>query len=688
MTTPLRLTQLSSHLNRFSDLVLALLLVAIIGLLILPLPTGLVDFLIAVNLMISVVMLMLSLYLPRALAFSTFPSMLLFTTLFRLALNVTTTRLILLHADAGAIIHTFGTFVVGGNFAVGAVVFLIITVVQFVVISKGAERVSEVAARFTLDAMPGKQMSIDADMRAGAINLEQARSRRAELTAESQLYGAMDGAMKFVKGDAIAGLVITAINLIGGFCIGLLMNGWELGKALRVFSILTIGDGLVSQIPALLVAITSGIIVTRVGSESNHPLGNDIANQFSAQPKALLLGALVVAAMGCIPGFPKLPLFGLAAGVALLGYSLLAAQRNPSAAVQSESEPTAAVPAAERFSMVTPLLVELDPALRTLFGATVHQQLLAPIRQALYQTVGVPLPEPHVRWRSTPLAGGYRLLINEVPVAEGRLFADKVMALAQEDALRSAGIAVEEGLPWSPHQRTFWVAPAAVPTLEQSGFQTLSPQRALVTHLTQVLLRNASDFLSLQEARQLLDTLEQEAPELVREVQRLVPLQKLTEVLQRLVQEQISIRPLKQITQALIEWGQKEKDPVLLVEYVRGALARTISYRFAGNQRLLAAYVLSPELEEELRQAIRQTASGSYLALDADRVRRLLHQLRQTFGERSQVAQPPVVVVSVDIRRYFRKLIDKEFYEVPVLSYQELSPEIQIQPLGRLFAAA
>ena len=688
MTTPLRLTQLSSHLNRFSDLVLALLLVAIIGLLILPLPTGLVDFLIAVNLMISVVMLMLSLYLPRALAFSTFPSMLLFTTLFRLALNVTTTRLILLHADAGAIIHTFGTFVVGGNFAVGAVVFLIITVVQFVVISKGAERVSEVAARFTLDAMPGKQMSIDADMRAGAINLEQARARRAELTAESQLYGAMDGAMKFVKGDAIAGLVITAINLIGGFCIGLLMNGWELGKALRVFSILTIGDGLVSQIPALLVAITSGIIVTRVGSESNHPLGNDIANQFSAQPKALLLGALVVAAMGCIPGFPKLPLFGLAAGVALLGYSLLAAQRNPSAATQSESEPTAATPAAERFTMVTPLLVELDPALRSLFGATVHQQLLAPIRQALYQTVGVPLPEPHVRWRSTPLAGGYRLLINEVPVAEGRLFPDKVMALAQEDALRSAGIAVEEGLPWSPHQRTFWVAPAAVPTLEQSGFQTLSPQRALVAHLTQVLLRNASDFLSLQETRQLLDTLEQEAPELVREVQRLVPLQKLTEVLQRLVQEQISIRPLKQITQALIEWGQKEKDPVLLVEYVRGALARTISYRFAGNQRLLAAYVLSPELEEELRQAIRQTASGSYLALDADRVRRLLQQLRQTFGERSQVAQPPVVVVSVDIRRYFRKLIDKEFYEVPVLSYQELSPEIQIQPLGRLFAAA
>ena len=683
-----RLMRLSANLNRFSDLTLALLLVAIIGLLIVPLPTWLVDGLIAVNLMISVVMLMLSLYLPRALAFSTFPSMLLFTTLFRLALNVTTTRLILLHADAGAIIHTFGSFVVGGNFAVGAVIFLIITVVQFVVISKGAERVSEVAARFTLDAMPGKQMSIDADMRAGAINLEQARARRAELTAESQLYGAMDGAMKFVKGDAIAGLVITAINLIGGFCIGLFMNGWEMGKAMRVFSILTIGDGLVSQIPALLVAITSGIIVTRVGNESGNPLGHEIATQFSAQPKAILLGALVVAAIGCIPGFPKIPLFGLATLVAALGYGLLVAQRQRSDASSAEAASPSPTTSTERFTMVTPLFVELDSALRPRLGATLPQEVLTPVRQALYQSVGVPLPDLQVLWRPNLISGLYRLFINEVPVAEGRLFPEKQMVFAREETLRSAGVAFVEGVPWGPHQRAFWVDPDAVAELERSGLQCLTPQQALTNHLTQSLQRYAGDFLSLQETRQLLDTLDREAPELVREVQRLVPLQKLTEVLQRLVQEQISIRNLKQITQALIEWGQKEKDPVLLVEYVRSALSRTISYRFAGNQHLLAAYVLEPELEEQLRQAIRQTASGSYLALDAETVRRLLRQLHQTMGDLSQVAQKPVVVVPVDIRRYFRKLIDKEFYDVPVLSYQELSPDIQIQPLGRLLAVA
>ena len=281
-------------LSRFGDIILALLVVLVIGLMIIPMPGWATDGFIATNMAISTVMLMLSLYLPRALAFSTFPSMLLFTTLFRLALNITTTRLILLYANAGAIIQTFGEFVVGGNFVVGAVIFLIITIVQFVVISKGAERVSEVAARFTLDAMPGKQMSIDADMRAGNITQEQARQRREELSRESQLYGAMDGAMKFVKGDAVAGLIITAINIVGGFCIGLLMKDMDAAKAIKTYAILTIGDGLVSQIPSLLISITSGVIVTRVGGEDNKPLGVDIVNQFFAQPKAILLGAVML----------------------------------------------------------------------------------------------------------------------------------------------------------------------------------------------------------------------------------------------------------------------------------------------------------------------------------------------------------------------------------------------------------
>lgn len=691
-----RLMAFSGALGRFGDLALALLLVAIIGLLIVPLPPAVVDLLIAVNLMISVVMLMLSLYLPRALSFSTFPSMLLFTTLFRLALNVTTTRLILLHADAGEIIRTFGTFVVGGNFAVGAVIFLIITVVQFVVISKGAERVSEVAARFTLDAMPGKQMSIDADMRAGAINLEQARERRAELTAESQLYGAMDGAMKFVKGDAIAGLVITVINILGGFCIGVFMNGWPIGKAMRIFSILTIGDGLISQIPALLVAITSGIIVTRVGGEQNHPLGCEIAKQFAAQPKAILLGALILMVVGCIPGFPKLPLFGLAAGVAAVGYGLLLAQRqaasgsNPSAA--SPYATTATTPLrdgdAEVFRMVTPLLVDVDATLAADLNRDALNQRFLDVRQAIITDLGVPLPGIHLNLNPALQQGHYRILINEVPVADGILHPGKKMVIAAEETLTSAGIHAEEGATLSENVHSFWIEPDAVPTLDGCGIEAVSMQEALILHLGNILKRHAYEFLSLQETRQLLDHLELHAPELVREVQRILPIQKLTEVLQRLVQEDLCIRNLKQITQTLIEWGQKEKDPVLLVEYVRGALSRYISYKFSGGQRLLAAYLLDPALEEQIRQAVRQTSGGSYLALEPETVRRILRQIRQTVGDLSRIAQKPVVVVPVDIRRYFRKMIDKEFYELPVLSYQELAPEITIQPLGRLHATA
>lgn len=638
-----QLAHLSGSCDRFGDIGLALLLVAIVGLLIVPLPTQIVDGLIALNLMLSTILLMVSLYLPRALSFSTFPSVLLFTTLFRLALNVTTTRLILLHADAGEIIQTFGTFVVGGNFAVGAVIFLIITVVQFVVISKGAERVSEVAARFTLDAMPGKQMSIDADMRAGALTMEQARERRAELAAESQLYGAMDGAMKFVKGDAIAGLVITLINILGGFCIGVFMNGWGLGKSIKVFSILTIGDGLVSQIPALLVAITSGIIVTRVGNKNAPPLGKEIAEQLFSQPKALLLGALIMAALGCLPGFPKVPLFTLAVVVAALGYGQLLLHRQSSETGVRHALQKGNVTSRSRevFAFVVPLLLDVDAKLRDKFSYESIQRRFEGVRQTLYMTLGVPFPELQINFNETLVGGGYRIFVYEVPIADG-VFSDCDTA---ENALEKWGL-----------------------------------------HLENVLKKCAADFVSLQETRLLLERLEKEDAESVREVQRLLPIQKLTEVLQRLVQEEISIRHLRQILHTLIEWGQKEKDPILLVEYVRSALARYISYKYADEHKTLVAYVLDSALEEQIRQAIRQTSGGCYLALSPETVHRLLRKMHETIGDLKEMTNRPVIVVPVDIRRYFRKMIERDFTFLPVLSYQELSPDIQIQPLGHLQA--
>ena len=690
------LSNFSNVFSRFGDLVLAFLVVCIIGLLIIPLPTPMVDLLIAINLTISTVMLMLSLYLPRALAFSTFPSMLLFTTLFRLALNVTTTRLILLKADAGEIIYTFGNFVVGGNFIVGAVIFLIITIVQFVVIAKGAERVSEVAARFTLDAMPGKQMSIDADMRAGAIDQDTAKQRRNELAKESQLYGAMDGAMKFVKGDAIAGLIMTSINIVGGICVGVFMNGKEVGWAITKYGILTIGDGLVSQIPALLVSITSGVIVTRVGDVDNKPLGQDIINQFFAQPKAILLGSLMLMCIGLIPGFPKLQIFGLAAFVAAVGYSLkLKAKAAAEREAKGEDPLAAAAPSeggapkpkkkeGDDFSMVTPLTVDIDADIR---GALTYEALndqIMSVRRALYHDLGVPFPGINLSLNPALKDGKYRLLVNEVPVSEGVLRKGFVFALEDSENLTATGIAFESGRPFLAGHDTCWVKEEDKPRLDESGVRSLDLGGVLSYHLSSVLRRYSHEFLSLQETRLLFDHMEKDAPELVKEVQRVLPLQKITDVLQRLVQEGISVRDLKRITQTLIEWGQKEKDTVLLVEYVRASLSRYISYKFSGGQNIVAAYLLDPSLEEKIRKSVRQTSGGSYLAMDPATVRAILAVVKRTIGDLAKIPQKPVIIVSVDIRRYFRKMIEKDYYELPVLSFQELSAEINIQPLGRM----
>ena len=692
----MKLINFSNVFSRFGDLVLAFLVVCIIGLLIIPLPTPVVDLLIATNIMISTVMLMLSLYLPRALAFSTFPSMLLFTTLFRLALNVTTTRLILLKADAGEIIYTFGNFVVGGNFIVGAVIFLIITIVQFVVIAKGAERVSEVAARFTLDAMPGKQTSIDADLRAGAIDQDTAKKRRNELSKESQLYGAMDGAMKFVKGDAIAGLIMTAINIVGGICIGVFMNDKEIGWAVNKYGILTIGDGLVSQIPALLVSITSGVIVTRVGDEENKPLGQDIIDQFFAQPKAILLGAAMIAVIGLIPGFPKLQLFGLATCVAAVGYSLMLKEKIARERAKKGEDPLAAAAPSQGgtprpkkkegddFSMVTPLMVDIDADIRgALTYETLNDQIMS-VRRALYHDLGVPFPGINLSLNPSMDGGRYRILVNEVPVSEGALRKGYIFALEESENLTATGIGFETGKPFISGYETCWVKEEDKPRLDESGIRSLDLGGVLTYHLSGVLRRYSHEFLSLQETRILFDHMEKEAPELVREVQRVLPLQKITDVLQRLVQEGVSIRDLKRITQTLIEWGQKEKDSVLLVEYVRASLSRYISYKFSGGQNIVAAYLLDPSLEEKIRKSVRQTSGGSYLAMDPATVRAIIAVVKRTIGDLARIPQKPVIIVSVDIRRYFRKMIEKDYYELPVLSFQELSAEINIQPLGRI----
>ncbi|MDR1432858.1 MAG: type III secretion system export apparatus subunit SctV [Puniceicoccales bacterium] len=681
------------NLSRFNDVILAFLVMMIIGLMIMPVPTHVLDCLLGLNLTISVLLMMLSLYIPRTLDFSTFPSVLLFTTLFRLALNITTTRLILIHADAGMIIHTFGNFVVAGNFVVGAVIFLIILIVQFVVITKGAERVAEVAARFTLDAMPGKQMSIDADVRAGAIDNDIAKFKRDELGRENQLYGALDGAMKFVKGDAIAGLIITVINIVAGLIIGILQKGMTAEKALKVYSILTIGDGLVSQIPALLISMTAGIIVTRVSSETSAALGQDISKQIFAQPKALLISGIMVIILMAIPGFPKIPFLILGVALFFAGRRIAKASRaKPSIArAGAPGLPSDATPKASQakrddgeFSVTVPLLLDVATVIEQSVEPDLLNDQLIQVRQALYYDLGVPFPGIHLRFNENLSDGMYQILLQEVPVSQGKILHGHVLVRETKESLGILSIQFKEEKPFLPNMPSLWVENALIPQLERANIQYMKTPQIFTYHLSFILKKYASEFLGLQETRFLLENMEKLFPELVREVQRILPVQKISEVLQRLVQEEISIRNLRLIMQCLIEWGQKEKEPILLTDYVRTTLKRYISYKYSGGQNILAVYLLDPAVEDVVRKAIRQTSAGSYLALDPEMAKKLVHAIKEEVGDFANETNRPVLLTSMDIRRYVRKLIELELYELPVLSHQELTEEITIQPLGRI----
>jgi type III secretion protein V len=680
-----------------TDLVLAVLLVAVIFMMILPLPTPLIDTLIAINMCISATLLMVAMYLPSPLAFSSFPTVLLITTLFRLALSISTTRLILLQADAGHIVQTFGNFVVGGNLVVGLVVFLIITIVQFIVITKGSERVAEVSARFSLDAMPGKQMSIDGDMRAGVIDMEEARRRRSLVEKESQLYGSMDGAMKFVKGDAIASLIVVAVNLLGGVIIGTMQRDMTVGNAMHLYSVLTIGDGLIAQIPALFISITAGIIVTRVSNDGDGPsnVGKDIGTQILAQPRALMIGAVIMFGFSLIPGMPTVIFVILAAVVGGLAFVLLRPTKTESRSKLGDPAlnnlPGMAAAGqktgggGEEFSSTVPLIIDIAANLEQVaFKADVLNEDLAKIRRALYFELGVPFPGIQLRFNDTLPDNHYTIMLNEIPVAQGVLKPGYLLVRESEENLQALGVAFETGARFLPSSPTIWVAEKLKETLDNVGISSLEMTQILIHHLAYVLKKYAQDFLGIQETRFLLGIMEPRYPDLVKEVQRVLPIQKIAEILQRLVSEDVSVRNLRTILEALVDWGQKEKDSVLLTEYIRTALKRHISFKYSGTQGILPAYLLAPDVEETIRNAVRQTSGGSYLALDPAVSKRLIDVVKLVVGDPSAATQRPVLVTAMDIRRYVRKLIEQDLYELAVLSFQELAMDVNIQPLGRI----
>ena len=678
-------------ITRHADFVLVGMVVAVIALMVVPLPTWCVDLLISANLSMSFVILMMTMYAPNVLSFSSFPTLLLFTTLFRVGLNISTTRLILLQADAGEIIFTFGGFAVVGNFIVGAVVFIIIAIVQFLVIAKGAERVSEVGARFSLDAMPGKQMSIDADLRSGSIDSEEAQKRRAAVSLESQMYGAMDGAMKFVKGDAIAGLLIAAVNIVAGTIIGVTQSGLTSGEALQLYGVLAIGDGLVSQIPSLLIAISAGILVTRSGGESDN-VGEQIGDQIFSQPRAMLIASMLVFLFALIPGFPKAQLFSLAFILGAIGYALKYMKKmssqsiDPKKEIQKTLSPAASkgkmVKSEDDFSPVVPIILDMSPELHSSIDYSILNEELASLRSALYFDLGVPFPGVNLRENAQLKENEYVLNLDEIPIARGCLESNCVLVREDPDNVRMLGIDVKEGLPFLPSEKAWWVSESEAYKLKEFGISYLEKEKVISLNLSLVLARHASDFIGLQETKFLLDKMEERAPDLVHEATRLLTLQKIAEIFKRLVQEQISIRDLRAILESIIAWAPKEKDLIMLCEYIRTSLSRQISYKYCAGQNILPAVLLEPNVEEVIRKSIRQTSAGSFLALDPQSSKSILADAKRALGNRK--GKNVVIIASIDIRRYVRRLIESEFFDVAVLDYQELTPEISVQPVDRI----
>ncbi|HEX9307789.1 MAG TPA: flagellar biosynthesis protein FlhA [Anaeromyxobacter sp.] len=677
--TPLH--ALLARLRGAGEAVFALAVLAIVLLLVAPLSPGLLDALLALNLAGSATILVVTLFARSALRFASFPTLLLLTTLFRLALNVSSTRLVLSRGEAGRVIEAFGRVVVQGNAVVGAVVFAILTLVQLLVVAKGAERVAEVAARFTLDAMPGKQMAIDADVRAGAIDAAEARRRRRALEREGQLYGAMDGALKFVKGDAIAGVAIVLVNVAGGLVAGAL-RGMDVAGAARRYTLLAIGDGLVSQIPALLLAVSAGIAVTRVAAEEEgDSLGAEIGRQLLAEPGALAAVAALLGALALAPGLPAAPFLVLAAGAAGGAHALGRARRARAgcegAPAQGIAPDGARPPALEAPS---PLVLLLGADLLALARASEARFLgegLGAIRERLWTELGVHVPAIAVRGGGAPDA--WALLVDDVPSASGRAPASEAVALAAPDDLALVGI---DGVPDRDPLTGRWATRVSAADAARAAALGVvrGPLDRVLAECAWALARSAHLLVGIQEAQALLDGLEPTVPALVREAGRQLPPVLLADVLRRLVEEGVSVRPLRTILEALLEAGGAARGAPALAEAARRALRRHIGHRCAGDGPL-DALLLDPAAEGALRDAL----AGDALALAPDLAARLLEGLeREVRGHEA----PPVVLASADLRRALRGLVAPRFPRVAVLAYDDLPPELAIRPVGRLALAA
>jgi flagellar biosynthesis protein FlhA len=673
------------------DLIMAGGLLGILAIMIVPMPAFLMDLLISLGIAISIIMLVTAVYVKRALEFSSFPTLLLLVTLYRLSLNVATTRIILLRGSeqgtsaAGKVIHAFGEFVVGGNYAVGIVVFAILVVINFVVITKGAGRVAEVSARFTLDALPGKQMAIDADLNSGGINEEEARRRRSEIAREAEFYGAMDGASKFVRGDAVAGILIVFINVIGGIVIGTLQRGMSIADAAQTFTLLTIGDGLVAQIPALIVSTAAGIIVTRTGGTTD--LGTELGNQVFSKPKALFAGGGVMAILAIMPGLPFVPFGILGAFFIFLGFQM---QKREVAAAgviakTKETEKNKKEPEKiENLLGVDPLELEVGYGLVNLVDGEKNGDLLeriTGIRKQFAMEMGIVVPPLRIRDNLELKPGDYQVLLKGIPVAQGALMAGHLLAMDPGNVTeRVKGIPTKEP---AFQLDALWISPTDKDAASYAGYTVVDLSTVIATHLTEVIRQNCAELLGRQELQTLLDGVKQTAPKVVEDViPNLVSVGVLLKVLKNLLKEGVSIRDLRTILESVGEMAPHQKDPMLLTEHVRTSLARTITKKLVGFDGQLTLLTLDKGVEESIASGIIQTDQGTQLSLDPEFVRQFISELNdqaaQMLGETNQA----VVLCSPIIRAHVKQLIDRFIPNVTVLSHNELTPSVNIRSFG------
>ena len=678
-----------------TDLFVAIAILIVLGVMIIPMPAIMLDFGLTISLGISVLILLTSIYTTSALDFTSFPSLLLMTTLFRLALNVATTRLILTdghqgEAAAGAVIHAFASVVVGDSYVIGLVVFVILVVINFVVITKGSGRVAEVAARFTLDAMPGKQMAIDAELNAGVINEVEAKRRRKEIEREADFYGAMDGASKFVRGDAIAGIIITVVNVIGGLLIGVLQKNLDLATAAKNYTMLTIGDGLLAQIPALIISTAAGIIVTRSGSDQ--AMGDEVTGQLLKNPKPIYASAGVFGVLAIIPGLPTLPFIGM--GLALAGFAWVLSQYKNEQIVEEKrkADIEMATPKKEAIDGVQPvdmLELEVGYGLIKVVDSTKAGDLLeriTSIRKQFALDMGILVPSIHIRDNLSLAPGEYRFMIKGNKVGGGTLKPDMLMAMDPGNTTAKVdGIPTKEpafGLD------AIWVSQNNKETAEMAGYTVVDLPTVIATHLTEMVRTHAHELLGRQEASTLIDNFKKTHPKVVEDlIPDTLSLGGVVKVMQNLLKEQVSVRDLYTIFETLADDGARTKDIDLLTESVRKQLSRSITSKYISEDGAMSVMTLDPRLEEMVSNALLQTEQGVQLVMDPQSASRMISNIAQQIETHPEIAGQPILLTSPTVRRHLFKLLSRFIPQLIVLSHSEVAPEAQVQSVASVGVA-